>query len=1073
MAKNILIWKGKDGKVVETDEGVNLTEMQGLGYTPAPDTDADAYLARRKAKGTIPLPSAEQPVAPSTKATATTGIAPSPQMEDTRPYDEGAVKRIKDTAASTGQVIDDGEAIRRARNLYGIAKESEKYGTLRATPAPSTAAKIGTAIEGFISGFLPFGELITGAAEEAVAGGQAPVGSSLGFEAMRGRREESPITAGGSEIAGIVASLGLEALPRLAMGAADKLSTRLANVLFKVPGVGAATKVARSPFVNPLARGTLEAEAKLVGATEKLSKGKLPTELADLGDSLAVRAEKELGRYGVIEGRSTAKGLSGLTTKTERDILRGGKLLESKGFSREQVAKVMAERQVGEEMAANFDKLGGMKVFGAELPKYLAGVTTQYLPQVIAGTLGGAGYAAQRAASERLALTDEEVAATAESFGAAVTRDALKGAAVGAGLSVASPLASAGLRQLGEAVESSWKGVASTITEYLGPKRTAIGADEIAEAFDNATKLSRGNLVKQQKQLLNTLQAQHDYTSDYIFHLGKVARKIEARATADGIILASPTARGAGDIADVVFEGADLPTFVWRVRKKFMDEVEDGIWVYNKDKVLKAIKKQPFKKITVRGEGGKPVVKEILDLPEEIREFQAAVGRAEFNLRTLAQEAEAALQGARGTTEPVLPANLRSGMAPIRIPGVPMTYAPGAEGAQLERGMYDFAKRLLEQNNYPAELLDRPFFGRVPSDVAPEFGVRINTGEARSARYEKATREVLGLQQASNKKLSEIEGRAIATEGAPALAGLAAAQVLGYIKAAPLYLGARYVMESLVNPAAAIRSYQALQTTINAGINGTKIFSKAILGLPATGDIAGRIAGIAPLRSQKEDANLQVGRPDAAQAYKDDREFFMRFRGATGLEDLTNLFSTPTMAALDTTFPEFTNKTVGMLPRQAAFLNAKMEKMIPASERANPDYKPPPQQLYQYGLYSRYTISPDLIYNDIADKRYVPEQAMEVLRAVYPARLAYLRSQIFNNLVDMKEKGIRLDRVQEGIVNKIMTDDPRKPFHLSSADVNKLQQTFQVAGQPPAAQGGPTNRRVELEREGTANELGK
>jgi hypothetical protein len=127
---------------------------------------------------------------------------------------------------------------------------------------------------------------------------------------------------------------------------------------------------------------------------------------------------------------------------------------------------------------------------------------------------------------------------------------------------------------------------------------------------------------------------------------------------------------------------------------------------------------------------------------------------------------------------------------------------------------------------------------------------------------------------------------------------------------------------------------------------------------------------------------------------------------------------------------------------------------------------PSDRELYDYGLYSRYVRDPDAIYDDIVERNYVPSQALEVLKQVYPSRLYQIQGQLLDAMVQMKESGEVLDSKQQRIADSILGKG--NTAGLTPAQIRSLQTSIQL---PAGAAKEFSSRRPELEKQGTT--LGK
>ena len=184
-----------------------------------------------------------------------------------------------------------------------------------------------------------------------------------------------------------------------------------------------------------------------------------------------------------------------------------------------------------------------------------------------------------------------------------------------------------------------------------------------------------------------------------------------------------------------------------------------------------------------------------------------------------------------------------------------------------------------------------------------------------------------------------------------------------------------------------------------------------------------------------------------------------KLTGPDGVEATSELFSS-NYAKLDVTYPKLSADTSMLVPRAVSFLKSKMDMMkVPYG------YEPSKQQLYSYGLYSRYIHDPEAIYADIARREYVSTQALDVLQNVYPTTYRQLKNKILDELILAKDAGEKLSRKQQGIVDKLLGNGTAG---FTAQQIKNIQDSMNMSA--PSAGGPLSSKRVELEREGTSQQ---
>ena len=687
-------------------------------------------------------------------------------------------------------------------------------------------------------------------------------------------------------------------------------------------------------------------------------------------------------------------------------------------LAEENATRILAERAVADKMTRSLKALGtkGFGTGAAEVGKAVLGPATT-------AAIDAASYAGSSAVREFEALTPEQVEATGENVASVYFKNAAKGGVTGAALGVAIPSVSAGLAQVGRLVRWAGDGLMEKVYPAIGSIATRATKDEIREAVVASGALSKIDLRKREKQFVAQLQAQYDAADKYLGHLRAVANK----AADDLGLPANAPERSLGQLDDVLGD----------VRNKYMFKDTSGKYIYRSDAVVDDFYKGNVVDIEgwatddagniIIGRDGNPVKEVIgqkLNLPTTLNNLQE-------RLQTLEQAMADVYGRARNPTD-------------VTVPG------------QLMRSR-KYGARLMQEEALPyqirapyAELGDTAAVGlytRQGTPFEPNFGMLKQIAEVRQADVKSGGRGLL-----------ELGG-----------AGWLLSQVLDAGAGAAGYgAAAKYTMDMLFYPGNIIDNYRTAQTIVSYGIKRSNDFARYLVAGPSGAkNFVGKSlpikelykVGVAEGVSDGEPSNISLDKRGVKELYEQDKAFLDKLQGEGGMQAIEDTFSGD-LDALDEAFPNMANAAGTTLPRQVQFLSEKMKKYITSDA-------PTDAQLFQYGMYSKYVREPDTIYDDIASKGYVPQAAFDVLTQVYPARYNQLVQDVLGELADAQANKQKINSKQMVIINKLLG---RENKGFTTPYIAKLQESFGKQAPTPPRGGGMSNRRVELEREGTSQQ---
>jgi hypothetical protein len=334
--------------------------------------------------------------------------------------------------------------------------------------------------------------------------------------------------------------------------------------------------------------------------------------------------------------------------------------------------------------------------------------------------------------------------------------------------------------------------------------------------------------------------------------------------------------------------------------------------------------------------------------------------------------------------------------------------------------------------------------------------------------------KISALDEMVGRRLNPIQPeKTLASYGGAAGVG-AAAEALGAPFGVQGSLLTKFGYDLFFNQKAAIDNYATLQKlsgdlqkrslqfasalTRNKSISTAA--TKSLLENPLRRTISGKIV--------REGAPPNLTNEEARSLYESDKELLTKLSGEDAYDKFINQYGND-YDKLDAAYPVISQNVSLLLPRQVSFLKSKMEEIFKPQNTGINRYaalEPTSQQIYSYGLYSRYVRDPDAIYTDIVQKKYVPQQALDVLNAVYPATYRRLKGQILDELIKSREAGEFINPQQQMILDKLLGN---RTGGFNADQVKALQQTFQTAPTPQG--GGPvSNQRLELEKTGTTSE---
>ena len=982
----------------------------------------------------------------STKTANTPAAAPSTSINifDTIPEQEGVpsavegvdeelVSNVMAKAVAAGQPISREEAVGRAINLNKVIREG--------VPTISQGegrSRLGTITENFVHGVTPFG--LSRSAEMFVG----KLGQMVGYENnpftaenMEGRAAEFPTEATTAEVVGGLLPAGTGAIRALAPKIFAKASS--------IPGAGAvlrslenmdfvgrtAGRVSAEMQANTLSRlATKEVDATARGYAETartFGRGLRDDELSHIND-LYANAQKSFSSYVDDAGAeySRLKALRGSQqadkiTATEADLLkvfeegskpglvRGAKATERAA----ERAKVERAKFLVSQRVKDQSKSMG---WGDKFQLAFANAT---------GAAAGGGVGAIPKAVKEIedyyALTDEQVASMGEYAAVKMLGNAVldigEGTGLGFGLGVATPVVFEGA---GEATKQL-RFYGGKLAEKTLPRITNILSRGEVSTKDMQQGLRLGqylgddaaDISRNLEGFRNTAQYQYDNAKLYHEHL------LESLLTNT----TSPFYNEAQSIAK------RLDNTLGKLQKGYMKETGTNKWEYTRklDAALRdtKMKRTPVDPLLPDGENIFT-----FPLPEGIEALEKVFEDAE----TLAAKSLGVNPTSLLTDQDMI------GVLPS-IPGsTPSRYLPSLQGQTTP--FYDDAGNLIEGGS----IVSPAFSGRQPGSNISR-GLTIDSTAVQKPAFVNAMSSIVEkpLRAGFNKDLA-MDNALLYWSG----------QLLG-----AKGMAAKLAFDLAFNQKAIVNNYAAAQRVAGATERALTNIGIFATRSPQAAAQASRALIEGKGKSFQMDLTQEIGLSDkaASEYYYADKALLDKLTGPDGVEKTSELFSS-NYAKLDATYPKLSADTSMLVPRAISFLKSKMDMM-----KVRYGYEPSKQQLYSYGLYSRYIHDPEAIYADIARREYVSTQALDVLQNVYPATYRQLKNKILDELILAKDAGEKLSRKQQVIVDKLLGN---RTAGFTAQQIKNIQDSMNMS--PPSAGGPLSSKRVELEREGTSQQ---
>lgn len=993
------------------------------------DIDADSG---KKKDTAAPSPAAE-PIAPSPSGNFFDTISPEEGMPSAvEGVDEELVSNVMAKAIAAGQPISREEAVGRAINLNKVIREGAptiSQGTGR--------SRLGTITENFIHGVTPFG---LSRSAEMFAG---KLGEMAGFENnpftaenMEGRAAEFPTEAHVSEVVGGVLPAGTGAIRALAPKIFAKVSS--------IPGLGAVLRsVENMDFVGRTAgrvsaemqAGTLSRLAtKEVNATAKSieeaavaeGRGLTDDELTHI-DDLYAGAQKSFGSY-VDDAGGEYNRLKALRTQVdagaakmssqEADLLKVFEEGSKPGVIRGAKATARAAERAKVERAKF---LVSQRVKDQSRSMGWGDKYQLAFANAVGVAAGGAVGALPKAAKEieeYFALTDEQVASMGEHAAAKMLGNAAldigEGAGLALGIGMAAPMAFEGASLATRLVRKSTGALVNKLAPIVAEKLSGgkVLEADVARGFKIADLAADVDLSRDIKGFRRSAQYQYDNAESYLDNLTESISNNPNSPLKD-------YAEQVRTRFEATLKALRKNYMVERNGKYFYTGKLDGVIENGRVSISPVDPAVPF--------GPK---KYDFKLPPEFEELGNIFGAAEL------------LAAREMNISP--PSLLQAEQLIDAVPPI-----PGSTAGQRYLG----AEPNMQSSFFPE--------GKVPllrgQELIPVGGAEPYAGMDRNLRLPVET----PLQAAKLGALESAAGQALERGDTKktimdALGYYVANQVAGgYGMAGKLVFDLAVDTKALVNSYAVAQRYAAgLERSLGS-------VAKFVARDPRTAAQASRALLEGKGKSFQMDLTQEIGLSDkaASEYYYADKALLDKLTGADGVEKTSELFSSD-YAMLDATYPKLSADTSMLVPRAISFLKSKMDMMkVPYG------YEPSKQQLYSYGLYSRYIHDPEAIYADIASREYVSTQALEVLQNVYPATYRQLKNKIFDELILARGADEKLSRKQQGIVDKLLGNGTSG---FTTQQIKNIQDSMNMS---PPSKGGPTSsKRVELEREGTSQQ---
>lgn len=1013
MAEPTAIYKKKnlDGSYVLGDDGKTPRLYEQ-------DRQWDSWMRKPEAEGGGGYEAATPDEEKSYRADKRPARPVLPQTQENI-QDEFLAKEIERAATTAGEPITPDEARKRAATIRGIMGERPVYPEPDDMPVEQAGDSGFAVLQGVLGGpFLGAGRFALRKAIDAYDA-QNPTEPPSAFSSQEMERREKlyPRLVLGSEIA---SSLGTSALKTAgvkllergleagALQTAGKVFLELADAgtgIFK-----GASKLAARPFAGSSAaalKGASEAEISAVLAKEATG-GSLTEAEKRVLDIAREVARGDLATTTTAAGRTIAAPTKGLAAATEE---RAAFLYET-------------------EIANSYKRAGFSGPAATQMAKVLLGR---------AGAIGARGALAAGAGGIagtaqdffRTAANPQNQQSISEDLAASTWRGGGTGALVGGGLSLGIPVVSKSFEYGLRAVRAAGNKIAEKIIPAAGSLLTEEDPTRLRGALTAGAALGDRNINRDVREFARALDFQYNNASSYLAHLNSLRSEVDPAVS-----------RAYAPLQ------ANLATALDDVRKELMVLSPDGTYKFSTSAVNEAIKKAPLIQL--------PDGSYRITLPPSLQNLQNEIQRWEYLLAQIenAEEAAAARAGAPSPSR-----DFRS----RRVGGIPFTEemrpAPNVGEVGLAQSPISPSSPLMSPlGNTPeqmAQILADPNKYPTPLRIIPETYERFGKAQQlERLTLPDPTAQKTAFELAGTAGLTYLLDKAGLSFGESAVAAAALAQSY----------------KLLIDPRFAIGQAKALNKLAGSSLELNKALRDSLV-VPSSG----RAAAADTMRRLVVDRKRLLGYTEeeitesekpfspaaARQLYLLDRDLIKRLSSGDAVGDIDRTFGHD-YRKLDASYPIAGNITEQVTPKQVAFLNSKMPRVPQNREPTN-------QQVFQYGLYSRYVREPDAVYDDIRLKRYVPSQAVEVLKELYPTKYKQLQQSFLDSLASVKERGEEPDKDLKNMANTILTGMSGYRHDIPAAEIRRLQNSVVIPkGNRPS---DFTSRRVELEKEGTT--LGK
>jgi hypothetical protein len=1049
----------------------------------------------------------DSPVAPTTAA---------PPVQE--PIDEPFVQKIMLNAEASGAPITREEAVARAKRTAALLKSDPNAPVLKDTgdkPAGFMAG-LGAAAEGIISGLtLGIGTDVLGSVAD-IAGIE-----SMGTAAQQRRREYFPTVSMVSDIgaglatggAGLVKGLapklvarGMQATTggkaaatlvrglaeadllgramtggtrlgtaRLAksqiktMGQAEEIATRQIENLMEQRAISEASEIPIQQMLNAAEREVLE-------VAEAASRPTITDPARAFAARVGTKVVSKLPERLQPAGRAVVKEATGLIQpEFKGTALQVGKDVSE--VAKQRAIQMRAEFLYDKALAESFENLGWSKPLVQ---------TAMALQRTLTGAGAGAVGGGLKGASEgfrEAQMTKEDAEIFAEDLAAKMwirsKQGIAEGSAIGGSIGFLSPSIIKGLAATTNAVQKSLKFGASMVLPKAGSTVLDIDPDAIRRALKYEDIKSTYDLAKTQRRVRNTLQFQFDNAEAYI----KNARTELGRA-------AGKDFKNIPNKEGTAAANEDLSDTLKAIQSKWMKRNSDGKYVYDESKLNKWWANEAEYIVDDAGNVVGDLPPELKKLQDQIKEFEEAVdftvnlhnelatlksertGRGGLRIATRdGEEVESFLPSL--TTEEVL-ANAYA-----------ETITGGKQGMIGLKNIRpilseDITSEILQFKKAPKGYLVaapiKPYTQEIEAGmevIPPIVGTPQGLRPTPAAMISFEPRIMAGKVAEGVKTPIGPVGE-LSSIGIPTL--IAQQMGLDIGTATATGFATKAAIDMFFDPSIAIRNYGLMQKGLSATRKATESIANVIarrgeVQATAVRTLTDKYAGTGILNTvlapvgyltdtdlkMKEGTNPNIYSNKLADIlYREDKELLKQLEGIGNVIDAFQ----GDYDELDNVFPFLAKQTAKTSPRQVAFLKKKMEAMKPANYQLSKPFEPTDKQKFQYGIYSLYVRNPDLIYKDIADKRYVSDAAVEVLRDVYPARFLQLQKNLYGAVIEAKENNEVIDEKQKLMINKLLGV---KAFNMNVADLKKNQDVIQL---PPSGGGGFSSKLPQLEMEG-------